>query len=167
MTASGEAVSGTEAAALAIHRFGLGPAGESITAIAADPRGALLAELERPNAARLDAANLPSSAQAAREVFDFRAAQTAKQKLALRVQKEAETGAEAQAMIELAKVPGLADGPPPAATAVAATDRLERSESALRCRDRRQYWICRAAGLVLVKPFLRLRRQRSGNGRCL
>ena len=113
MTASGKAVSGTEAAALAIHRFGLGPAGESITAIAADPRGALLAELERPNAARLDAANLPSSAQAAREVFDFRAAQTAKQKLALRVQKEAETGAEAQAMIELAKVPGLADGPPP------------------------------------------------------
>lgn len=166
MTASGKAVSGTEAAALAIHRFGLGPADKSITAIAADPRGALLAELERPNAARLDAANLPSSAQAAREVFDFRAAQTAKQKLALRVQKEAETGAEAQAMIELAKVPGLADGPPPA-TAVAATDRLEQSESALRCRDRRQYWIYRAAGLVLVKPFLRLRRQRSGNGRCL
>jgi uncharacterized protein (DUF1800 family) len=113
MTASGKAVSGTEAAALAMHRFGLGPAGESITAIAADPRGALMAELERPNAARLDAANLPSSAQAAREVFDFRAAQTAKQKLALRVQKEAETSAEAQAMIELAKVPGLADGPPP------------------------------------------------------
>jgi uncharacterized protein (DUF1800 family) len=113
MAASGKAVSGTEAAALALHRFGLGPAGESIAAIAADPRGALLADLERPNAARLEAANLPSSAQAAREVFDFRSAQTAKQKLALRVQKAAETSTEAQAMVELAKVPGLADGPPP------------------------------------------------------
>ena len=112
MTASGKAISGTEAAALAVHRFGLGPAGDSITAIAGDPRGALLADLDRPNAGRLDAAGLPSSAEAAREVFDFRAAQSAKQKLALRVQKEAGTSAEAQAMSELAKVPGLSDPPP-------------------------------------------------------
>jgi len=112
MTASGKAVSGTEAAALALHRFGLGPFGDSITTIAADPRGALLADLDRPNAGRLDAGGLPSGAEAAREVFDFRAAQSAKQKLALRVQKETETSGEAQAMSELAKVPGLGDGPP-------------------------------------------------------
>ena len=90
MTASGKAISGTEAAALALHRFGLGPAGDSITALADDPRGAMLADLDRPNAGRLDAAGLPSSGEAAREIFDFRAAQSAKQKLALRVQKEAE-----------------------------------------------------------------------------
>jgi len=112
MTASGKAISGTEAAALALHRFGLGPAGDSITALADDPRGAMLADLDRPNAGRLDAAGLPSSGEAAREIFDFRAAQSAKQKLALRVQKEAETSAEAQAMSELAKVPGLSDPPP-------------------------------------------------------
>jgi len=112
MTASGKAVSGTEAVALALHRFGLGPTGDSMTAIAADPRGALLADLDRQNAGRLDA-SLPSSAEASREVFDFRAAQSAKQKLALRVQKEAETSGEAQAMSELARVPGLGDAPPP------------------------------------------------------
>src|SRR5580693_7892526 len=79
---------GKEAAALALHRFGFGPAANSIAAIAADPQGALLADLERPQAG-LVAANLPSSAESAREVFDFRAEQTAKQKLALRAQKQA------------------------------------------------------------------------------
>ena len=37
------------AAALALHRFGLGPRAGSIAAIASDPRGALLAELDRPD----------------------------------------------------------------------------------------------------------------------
>jgi uncharacterized protein (DUF1800 family) len=82
---------GKEAAALALHRFGFGPAANSIAAIAADPQGALLADLERPHAG-LVAANLPSSGESAREVFDFRAEQAAKQKLALRVQKQAEAG---------------------------------------------------------------------------
>ena len=109
MAASGKAVSGMEAAALALHRFGFGPVGDSITAIAADPRGALLADLDRPKAGRLDPANLPSSGGAARQAFEFRAAQSAKQKLALRMQKEGETSGEAQAMSELAKVPGLDD----------------------------------------------------------
>ena len=84
MTARGKA-----AAALALHRFGFGPAADSIAAIAADPQGALLADLEHPQAG-LVAANLPSSGESAREVVDFRAEQTAKQKLALRVQKQAE-----------------------------------------------------------------------------
>ena len=90
---------GKEAAALALHRFGLGPAGDGIAAIAADPRGALLADLERPQAGFV-AANLPSGGELAREVFDFRAEQTAKQKLALRAQKqaEAENAANQQAL---------------------------------------------------------------------
>ncbi len=80
---------GKEAAALGLHRFGFGPLGGSIAAIADDPRGAILADLDRPDAGRLNA-NLPSSGESARKVFDFRAEQAAKQKLALRAQKEVE-----------------------------------------------------------------------------
>jgi uncharacterized protein (DUF1800 family) len=80
---------GKEAAALALHRFGFGPAGRSIAAIAADPQGALLADLERPQAGPV-AANLPSSAEAGRGFFEFRAEQAAKQKLEQRAKKEAE-----------------------------------------------------------------------------
>ena len=35
-------------AALGLHRFGFGPRAGSIATIASDPRGALLADLERP-----------------------------------------------------------------------------------------------------------------------
>src|SRR2546430_10374971 len=41
-------------AALALHRFGLGPRAGSIASIASDPRGALLAELDRPGAGRIN-----------------------------------------------------------------------------------------------------------------
>ena len=53
-----------KAAAIALHRFGLGPRQGSIAAIAADPRGALLAELDRPGAGQITA-KLPTAAQAA------------------------------------------------------------------------------------------------------
>jgi uncharacterized protein (DUF1800 family) len=77
-------------AALALHRFGFGPVAGSIAAIAGDPRGALLADLERPGAGRVAAANLPNSGQAARAFFEFRAERLAKEKLAQRAKKEAE-----------------------------------------------------------------------------
>jgi uncharacterized protein (DUF1800 family) len=80
---------GKEAAALALHRFGFGPARDSIAAIAGDPRGALLSDIERPGAGYL-AASLPSGSKAAREVSDFRAEEQAKKKLAQRAQKLAE-----------------------------------------------------------------------------
>jgi uncharacterized protein (DUF1800 family) len=83
--------SGKGAAALALHRFGFGPLGDSITAIAADPRGAILTDLERIGAGRVSV-NLPSSAAAARAVSDFQAEQQAKQKLALRTRKQTEAG---------------------------------------------------------------------------
>ena len=67
-----------EAAALALHRFGFGPVGDSIAAIANDPRGALLADLDRPGAGQIAA--LPSSAEAARAVFDFQAERQAQAK---------------------------------------------------------------------------------------
>jgi uncharacterized protein (DUF1800 family) len=88
---------GKEAAALALHRFGFGASGDSIAVVASDPRGALLSDLDRRDAVVL-AVDLPSSGEAARAVFEFRAEQQAKQKLALRVQKASENGGDAQAM---------------------------------------------------------------------
>jgi uncharacterized protein (DUF1800 family) len=67
-------------AALALHRFGFGPRSGSIAAIASDPRGAFLAELERPNAGLIANADLPSSAAANRAVFEFNAERAANDK---------------------------------------------------------------------------------------
>lgn len=92
MAVSGKAVSGKAAAALALHRFGFGPAGDQIDAIAADPRGALAADLDRPTAGELKV-DLPPSAEAARAVSHFQAERRAQQILAHRVQKEAEANA--------------------------------------------------------------------------
>jgi uncharacterized protein (DUF1800 family) len=78
-------------AALALHRFGFGPVASSIAAIADDPRGALLADLERPGAGRVAAANLPNSGQAARALFEFRAERQAKERLAQRAKKQTES----------------------------------------------------------------------------
>jgi uncharacterized protein (DUF1800 family) len=62
-------------AALALHRFGLGPRAGSIMAIASDPRGALIAELDRPNAGRIAAADLLTGGAAMRAAAEFREAQ--------------------------------------------------------------------------------------------
>ena len=67
-------------AALALHRFGFGPREGSIAAIAEDPRDALLAELERPNAGQIINSGLPSSGAANRAVFEYRAERNAEQK---------------------------------------------------------------------------------------
>jgi uncharacterized protein (DUF1800 family) len=77
-------------AALALHRFGLGPRDGSIAAIASDPRGALLAELERPGIGRVDDPQLLTSAQASRAGFEARAARRAQQIVAERERKKAE-----------------------------------------------------------------------------
>jgi uncharacterized protein (DUF1800 family) len=64
-------------AALALHRFGVGPRAGSIAAIASDPRGALLAELDRPGAGRISDADLLTSGVAARVAFAYQQAQRA------------------------------------------------------------------------------------------
>src|SRR5262245_32360767 len=61
-------------AALALHRFGLGPRAGSVAAIASDPRGALLAELDRPNAAQVVSADLMESGKALRSAVEFQQA---------------------------------------------------------------------------------------------
>ncbi len=60
-------------AVLALQRFGMGPRPGSIAAIESDPRGALIAELERPLVAQISAPMLPSSAKAFRAVADANA----------------------------------------------------------------------------------------------
>jgi uncharacterized protein (DUF1800 family) len=64
-------------AALALHRFGVGPRAGSIAAIASDPRGALLAELDRPGAGRISDPDLLTSGVAARVAFAYQQAQRA------------------------------------------------------------------------------------------
>ena len=98
MTAGAQRAFGKEAAALGLHRFGFGPAADSIAEIAADPRGALLADLDRPAAGYLQAINLRSSGAAARAVSEFRAEQQAQQKLVQRAQKEADANGTAPTM---------------------------------------------------------------------
>src|SRR5262252_1015960 len=114
----------TREAAFALHRFGLGPRPGSIAAIASDPRGALLAELERPGVGTINNPDLLTSAQASRAGFEAQAARQAKNVLAQRAQKEAERLAaeerqgmseEAGKMAEPAK-PAAAPQVDPAAT---------------------------------------------------
>lgn len=62
-------------AALALHRFGLGPRSGSMAAIGADPRGALLAELDRADAGRIAVSDLMSSSAALRSAVQFQQAQ--------------------------------------------------------------------------------------------
>jgi len=76
-------------AALALHRFGMGPRLGSIAAIESDPRGALLAELARPRAVDVAGQSLPTSARAFRIVADANAERQARQIAAARAQKQA------------------------------------------------------------------------------
>lgn len=79
-------------AVLALHRFGMGPRPGSIAAIGADPRGALIAELDRPLALSA-AANLPTSAKAYRTVADANARRTARAKQAQQKAKKQQMSA--------------------------------------------------------------------------
>ena len=67
-------------AALALHRFGFGPRAGSIEEIAADPRGALIAELDRPGVGLITNPDLPTSGAANRAVFEYNAARNAEKK---------------------------------------------------------------------------------------
>jgi uncharacterized protein (DUF1800 family) len=83
---------GSEAAAkavLALNRFGMGPRPGSVGAIAADPREALLAELDHPPAYPAAAAALPSSARAYHAVTDANAKRQSKIILAKRASEQA------------------------------------------------------------------------------
>ncbi|MCK1711098.1 MULTISPECIES: DUF1800 domain-containing protein [unclassified Bradyrhizobium] len=77
---------------LALHRFGMGPRPGSIAVVGTDPRGALIAELDRPLALTA-AASLPSSAKAYRAVADANARRTARAKQAQQQAKKQQMAA--------------------------------------------------------------------------
>jgi uncharacterized protein (DUF1800 family) len=81
-------------ASLALSRFGLGPRTGSIAAIASDPRGALIAELDRPGAGQITNTDLMSSGVAARTAFAFQQAQRELRRAAKSAPKEAKDAAE-------------------------------------------------------------------------
>jgi uncharacterized protein (DUF1800 family) len=86
-------------ALLALQRFGMGPRPGSIAAIASDPRGALIAELDHPPPYSAAAATLPSSAQAVRTVADADARRQAKAIVATREEAK-QQAADASMMAE-------------------------------------------------------------------
>src|SRR5476649_1684574 len=87
--------------ATALHRFGFGPRAGSLASVAADPRGAMLAELDRPGAGRIADSDLLTTGEAARAAFDFRQERKAG-RLALRAEREAGQ-AEAKKVADAAK----------------------------------------------------------------
>jgi len=106
------------ASAVALHRFGMGPRAGTIEAIASDPQGALMAELVRPGAGLVAAADLPSSGAANRAVFEYNAERNAKDKLARRqreaAQKLAEKSGTETTGMENAMAPQPEQAPPTA-----------------------------------------------------
>ena len=99
-------------AALALHRFGFGPRAGSIMAIAPDPRGALLAELELPDAGQIASADLQSSAAANRAVFEYNAERAANEKRE-RHRREAAAQVAMQNAGGEASMEAKPDAPPP------------------------------------------------------
>ncbi|MDH2341970.1 DUF1800 family protein [Bradyrhizobium sp. SSUT77] len=83
---------------LSLHRFGMGPRPGSIAAVGTDPRGALIAELDRPLTLTA-AAVLPASAKAYRTVADANARRAARAKQAQQQAKKQQMAA-APAMSE-------------------------------------------------------------------
>jgi uncharacterized protein (DUF1800 family) len=99
-------------AALALHRFGLGPRPGTIGSIASDPRGAVLAELERPDAGQIAAGDLMPAAATNRAVYEFNSERLAKQRVA-KAKQEAAQKAAAEAGMAPAMQANATDGDTP------------------------------------------------------
>ena len=87
-------------AALALHRFGLGPKAGLIDAIASDPRGALLAELDKPGVGLVFDANLMPSSKSSMTAFMFR-----QEQMAMRIAKQNEKNEMASASTAVGDTP--------------------------------------------------------------
>ena len=107
-------------AALALHRFGLGPRPGtmpgSIAAVASYPRGALLAELEKPGIGQIVDSSLMSAPKAAMAAFNFREARQA----AEIAKKMAEPGGNEMMANAMEAKPAEQPKPPQAANAAQA-----------------------------------------------
>jgi uncharacterized protein (DUF1800 family) len=105
-------------AALALHRFGFGPKAGSIAALAPDPLGALIADLDAPKAGQVANADLPTSGAENRAVYENNAERLAKQKLEKMRKEAAQAGAGnpgADNAMEQKTMEQKADATPPAA----------------------------------------------------
>jgi uncharacterized protein (DUF1800 family) len=122
MAADNKPLDAKAQAAVALHRFGFGPRVGSLAAIGADARGAILAELDRPNAGQISDDDLLTSGEAARAAFNFRQERKA-ERLAQRAEKEMaqnEANKAAQAAKE-AQASAPKDAPPMDAAKLAET----------------------------------------------
>ena len=81
-----------------LHRFGFGPRRDGIAAIASDPHGALLAELDRPGGGRLLAPNLLTSGEAGRAAFEFRQERRAERRAAREAEQASPSAGAAPSM---------------------------------------------------------------------
>jgi uncharacterized protein (DUF1800 family) len=120
-------------AALALHRFGLGPKAGSIAAIASDPRGALLAELDRPGAGLVSDASLMTAAKSSMAAYMFR-----QERRAQRIARQAEQAANEQATMANAPAPMTADDPKlaaPKAEAASANTAAAKSDKRKKPRE--------------------------------
>lgn len=79
-----------------LQRFGFTPRPGGLAAFSADPRGALIADIERANAGRIIDDDLLTVGEAARAAFDFRQERKAA-RLAQRIDRDAEEAAARQA----------------------------------------------------------------------
>jgi uncharacterized protein (DUF1800 family) len=121
-------------AALALHRFGLGPRSGtmpgSIAAVASDPRGALLAELDKPGVGQIVDSSLMSAPKAAMAAFNFREARQAAEIAAKMAEQERATSMASAQTMGNAETMGNAmeqksaepTRPPPAANAAKPTN---------------------------------------------
>src|SRR6266545_33733 len=132
-------------ATLALHRFGLGPKPGSIAAVSSDPRGALLAEIERPGAGLIVDAGLLNSSKAAMAAFNFRQERQARQ-LAMRAaeRERAESGAMEKTM----------ETPPSEASANARPNEPNLQQQIFQSEVRARFAAARAAEVGFVERLV-------------
>ena len=104
----------TAQAALALHRFGFGPKAGAIASIASDPRGALIAELDKKGAGLIGAPHLMGSSAASRAVLEFNAERQARERLERRKREQQEHAGGPQGMQPTVQ-PALPPAPAPVA----------------------------------------------------
>src|SRR5579859_3287983 len=100
-------------AAVALHRFGLGPRAGTIALITSDPQGALLAELDQPKIGQITDPALITSAAANRAVFEDNAERGARERQE-RKRREAAKVAMESATAEKSMEAGAGMEPKPA-----------------------------------------------------
>jgi len=147
-------------AALALHRFGLGPkpATEpgSIAALASDPRGALLAEIERPGAGLIVDASLMTASRASMAAFNFRQERQARQIAQQMAEKErAEAmGTDSGDAMRPAEKPTLAEGGEPPANPAKTPEEPNIQQRIVRGEARARFAAAHAAEIGFVERLV-------------